>query len=118
MPGIENVVIDVKDGYWEIKTEGIGIYSYSMDIAPTREWCERNNKKYIERPEPPSIYPDWCRENGFEYSEYEDGKSRREYEKIKKEYWKKVKMFGSEYGEYFRSEEVRKLRDEFFNIFN
>ena len=40
-----------------------------MRIIPTKEWCENNNKKYIQRPESPGSYPDWCQEHGFEYSD-------------------------------------------------
>jgi hypothetical protein len=117
LPGMENVVFDKRKEDWPIETKGIGMYRYEIRIVPTREWCEQNNKKYIERPTSPGAYPDWCLENGFEYSENESDKSRQKWGEAKKEYWKKMEEFGNEYGNYFRSAEARKLRDEFFKVF-
>lgn len=120
LPGIENVVLNSRKEDWLIKTKGFGLYRCDMGIIPTKEWCEKNNKKYIQRPESPGPLQDWCQENGFEYLDDEEGnesEARKKWEEEKKKYWKKAEEFGNEYGEYFRSDEVRKLRDEFFKAF-
>ena len=120
LPGMENVVLNNRKEDWPIKTKGVGLYRYDMRIIPTKEWCKKNNKKYIPRPESPGSYPDWCQENGFEYSDDEEGnesETRQKWEEEKKKYREKAEQFGNEYGEYFRSNEARKLRDEFFKVF-
>ncbi len=118
LPGMGNVVLNSRKEDWPIKTKGVGMYRYDMRIVPTKEWCIRHNKEYIKRPESPGAYPDWCQENGLEYSRDEESESRQKWDEAKKRYWKDVENFGNEYGEYFRSEEVRKLRDEFFKVFD
>jgi hypothetical protein len=117
LPGIKNVVVNGRKEDWPIKTKGVGMYRYDMRIVPTQEWCEDHNKEYISRPISPGSYPDWCQEKGFEYSEEEESASRQKWDEAKKKYWKEVEKFGIEYGEYFRSDEARKLRDEFFKVF-
>ncbi|MDH4330395.1 MAG: hypothetical protein OEV93_02490 [Candidatus Moranbacteria bacterium] len=116
-PGIDNVVFNRGEIEWPIKTDGIKMYSYGIEINPTKEWCSKNNKRFIERPSLPKMYYDWCDEKGFEYSDDEESESRKKWYKEKEEYWEKEERFLSEYGEYFRSKEVGDLRDEFFKIF-
>ena len=117
LPGMENIILNKRKEDWPIKTKGVGMYRYDMRIVPTKEWCDGHNKEYIERPESPGVYPDWCQENGLEYSKDEESESRKKWEEAKKKYWKAVEKFGNEYGEYFRSDEARKIRDEFFKVF-
>jgi|GEM_PF-397592 len=118
-PGIENIfIIEGDEAEWPIKTPKIGMYDYRMRIIPTREWCKRNGKKYIERPEKLDAYDDWCKKNGLKYSDDDNSESRLKWEKAKKEWREKMEEFGKEYGEYFRSDEARKIRDEFFKVFN
>lgn len=117
LPGIENVTLSRGEKEWPIETSGIGMYSYNMEISPSREWCSKNDKKFIERPSPPKMYYDWCDEKEIKPSDDEESESRKKWYREKEEYWKKEELFLREYGEYFRSKEVRKLRDEFFKIF-
>jgi len=115
LPSIENIILEADK--WPTKTNGILEYRVRMYIQPTEEWCRRNNKSYMQKPKDPGFYQDWCQENGFEYSEDENDESRKKWYETKKKWWKEREEFGNEYGEYFRSAEARKLRDEFFKAF-
>lgn len=115
LSGIENVTFDFHDE--STKTKNIGIYWNKMFIIPTREWCKQNGRKCVKRPKELGFYDQWCEGSGYEYSDDEKSKSRKKWEKVKNKYWKQMDKFENEYSEYFRSEEVKKLRDEFFKVF-
>jgi hypothetical protein len=115
LPGIENIALDFHDEATE--TENVGLYWNKMFIVPTKEWCKKNGRKYVERPKELGFFEQWCQHNGYEYSDDEKSPSRKKWEKVKKKYWKEMGKFEKEYAKYFRSEEAKKLRDEFFKTF-
>lgn len=118
LPGMENVVLDIAaDKECDVEVENVKMYTYDISIIPTKEWCQRNNKKYIERPKSPGPYYKWCDERGYERSEDEESEPYKLWYAEKEKYWKELERYGQEYGEYFRSDEVRKLRDAFFKAF-
>jgi len=100
--GIENVMIE--SGQWPTNTDGISEYKIKIHIIPTKEWCEKNNKKYIQKPENPGMFD-------------EKKQSRKSWEKRVKNFQKYLKEFDENFGDYFRSDEVKKIRDEFFKTF-
>lgn len=106
LTGIENVEIS-KRQQPPRSSETINLYQGKMVISPTREWCEKNNYRYIKRPSDDEI--------GF-YDE-SSGEPREEWEKRRKKFQEEEKLFDKNYGDYFRSEEAKKLRDEFFKVF-
>lgn len=122
LPGMENTIIEDKfeeeeGGGGGGDNERIKAHSIWMHIMPTKEWCEKNGKRFINRPSLGPYDEDWCIKNKLEYSENENSSSWKIYEEARKEFLKKFEEYSNEYEEYFRSDEARKLRDEFLKIF-
>jgi NAD-dependent SIR2 family protein deacetylase/SAM-dependent methyltransferase len=114
--GIENSKLE---SYNEpLAVQGFGMYRYSMAIAPSKKWCAEHNKEYIEYPKQLGFFPDWCSENGYEYSDEEGSESRIKWEEAKDMFILEMEKFSKEYFDYFRSPEVKNLRDEFFEVFD
>lgn len=111
LSGIENTNVEAAE--WPTKTEGIREYRLKMLVSPTKEWCEKNGKEYIERPKELGFYQQWSEDNGFPDNE----KTQLKWEEAKNKYFEESDKFWKEYGEYFRSDEVKKIRDEFFKVF-
>ncbi len=116
IPGIKNVSLNSYSEDSELNS--IGLHRYNMVIAPTKEWCRKNNKKYIDFPQQLGFFSDWCEKNGYVYSDEEESEARVKWEEAKNKLHEEMKNFNEEYFDYFRSEEVRKLRDEFFKVFD
>lgn len=113
--GIENIKVESYNESLNVK--GLRFYRYNIAISPTKKWCMKNNKKYIEYPKQLGFFSDWCIENGYEYSDKEDSESRIKWEEAKEKFHEEMRRFNEEYFDYFKSEEVKNIRDEFFNVF-
>ncbi len=101
--GIENVKIE--SNQWSTNTHGIKEYKLKIHIIPTKGWCENNGKKYIPKHEEPGMFD-------------EKKQTRKNWEKQVKNFQNQLEKFNENFGDYFRSDEVIKIRDEFFEVFN
>lgn len=116
IPGIENVTFNFFDEPTE--TVGVNLVVFRMRIVPTEDWCKKNGKSYVERPKDLGSYEQWCKGNSCEYSQDEESDSWKKWEETKSLHKMQREKFEKEYSDYFRSEEVKKIRDAFFEVFS
>lgn len=114
LDGVENMKVEYYD---EAQAEGVRRYHFAMVIAPTQDWCRRNDRIFVARPEKLHFFPSWCKDNGYAYSDDPESEVRQKWEVAKQDYFEKQTKFEKTYSDYFRSEEVRKMRDAFFQAF-